>query len=134
MKTDWKKWSNELIESEIERLDKNFIRHLRDMDIHPSKPERIKKIKKILKAQNYSCAFGDGDGSYCWNHVKDKSKPYLKLEWGHKIPSSHEKKSQKEENLILLCARCNNHIQSSKTIEELIPELEHKLKALKKLK
>jgi len=130
----WGKWSKELEESEIERLDKTLSNHLRKMKVKRTKPERIEKIKKILKTQNYTCAFGDGDGSYCWNHVKDKKRPYLKLEWGHKIPSSHGIKSQEEENLILLCARCNNQIQTSKTIDELIPELEHKLKALKKLR
>jgi len=130
----WKKWSKELEESEIERLQKTLSNHLRAMKVKRTKSERIEKIKEILKIQNYTCAFGDGDGSYCWNHVKDKKRLYLKLEWGHKIPSSHGKKSQEEKNLILLCARCNNQIQTSKTIDELIPELEHKLKALKKMK
>jgi 5-methylcytosine-specific restriction endonuclease McrA len=89
--------------------------------------------KKILLTQKQTCAFGDGDGSYCWNHPRNKKFPYLKLEWGHKIPIVHGSISQKESNLILLCARCNNHIQSSKTIAELILELEHKLRSLKKL-
>lgn len=134
MKTDWKKWSKKLEESEVERLQKTLSIHLREMKIKRSKLERIEKIRKILKNQNYTCLFGDGDGTYCWNHMRNKKLSYLKLEWGHMIPASHGKKSQEENNLILLCARCNNHIQSSQTIEELIPEMEHKLNALKKLK
>ena len=130
MKKQWKK----IPDSEIERLDKTFVIHLRSMKIKYTKPERISKIKKILEIQKYTCAFADGDPSYCWNHVRDKELDYVKLEWGHKIPRSHGEIAHKEDNLILLCARCNNHIQSSRTIEEIIPELEHKLKALKKLK
>ncbi len=58
---------------------------------------------------------------------------YLKLQWGHRIPSSHGDISQYPENLILLCARCNNNIQKSRSIRQIIPELEHKLKVLKKI-
>jgi len=133
MKTQWEKWSKPLEESEITRLDKTFSTHLRKMGVKYTKSERITKIKEILKIQNYTCAFGDGDGSYCWNHIRNKKLSYLKLEWGHKIPVINGKKAQKENNLMLVCARCNNQIQTSQTIEDLIPELEHKLKALKKL-
>lgn len=118
---------------EVNRLEKTLSIHLRKMKIKKTKSERIEMIKKILLTQKQTCAFGDGDGSYCWNHPRNKKLPYLKLEWGHKIPSIHGSISQKESNLILLCARCNNHIQSSRTIPELILELEHKLGALKKL-
>lgn len=120
-------------DSEIDRLAKTLSIHLRKMKIKKTKSERIEMIKKTLLSQKQTCAFGDGDGSHCWNHPRNKKLSYLKLEWGHKIPSVHGSISQKEDNLILLCARCNNHIQSSKTIAELIPELEHKLRALKKL-
>lgn len=120
-------------DSEIDRLEKTLSIHLRKMKIKRTKSERIEKIKEILRTQKQTCAFGDGDDSHCWNHPRNTKLPYLKLEWGHKIPTVHGSISQKESNLILLCARCNNQIQSSRTIAELIPELEHKLKALKKL-
>jgi len=127
--TKWKK----IPESEFERLDKTLGNHLRKMKVKLSKEQRMMKIKKILKDQESTCAFADGDGSYCWNAPKNRDLSFLKLEWGHKIPVVHGKIAQEEDNLILLCARCNNQIQTSRTIEELIPELEHKLKALKKL-
>ena len=129
MKRKWK----HIPDSEIDRLEKTLSIHLRTMKIKKSKQERISKTKEILKSQNYTCAFGDGDGSYCWNHPRNEQLSYLKLEWGHKIQRINGQSSQKENNLILLCARCNNQIQTSQTIEDLIPELEHKLNALKKL-
>jgi len=122
-----------LPDSEIVRLEKTLVNHLRQMEVKRSKNERIEFVTNTLKSQKYTCAFADGDDRYCWNHRKNSRLRYLKLEWGHKIPKFHGKKSQSEDNLILLCARCNNHIQSSRTIKQLIPELEHKLKAIKKL-
>ena len=123
----------EIPSSEILRLETTLASHLRKMNIKKNKQERNDFVKKILKEQQNVCAFADGDGKYCWNHPKDKNLDFVKLEWGHKIPRDKGDIAYFEENLILLCARCNNQIQTSKTIEELIPELEHKLKALKKL-
>jgi hypothetical protein len=54
----------------------------------------------------------------------------LKLEWGHFVPKA-QRTGTTPFKMILLCARCNNHIQTSRTIEQLIPELEHKLAVLK---
>lgn len=120
-------------ETEIQRLEKTLYNHLRVMKIKKTKEERIQIIKAILKNQKNTCAFADGDDSYCWNHPKNKDSKFLVLEWGHKIPQNFGKIAHELDNLILLCARCNNQIQTSRKIEQLIPELEHKLKALKKL-
>ena len=127
-----RKWSK-IPESEILRLEKTLVNHLRKMGVKKTKNERLSIIQKILQNQKFTCAFAGGDDKFCWNHPRNKGIDYLKLEWGHKIPVSKGKSSQIERNLILLCARCNNQIQTSKTIDELIPELEHKLKELKKL-
>ncbi len=123
----------ELPKTEISRLEKTLSNHLREMESKKTVQERHEFVMKKLSSQKFTCAFADGDGSFCWNYPRNKDLKYLKLEWGHKIPKYHGKKAYAEDNLILLCARCNNHIQSSRTIKELIPELEHKLKALKKL-
>jgi 5-methylcytosine-specific restriction endonuclease McrA len=119
--------------SEIERLEKTLANHLRKMGIKRTKRQREKFVLKVLDKQNYTCAFGGGDGRYCWNHPRNNSLNYLKLEWAHKIPSYYKNMSQIENNLLLLCARCNNQIQSSRTIKQLILELEHKLRILKRL-
>jgi len=127
------KWTK-ISESEIERLERTLVNHLRKMGIKRTKKDRVDFVKKKLTIQKSTCAFADGKDTFCWNHPRNKKLSYLKLEWGHKIPSYHGSKSMFEDNLILLCARCNNQIQTSRTVEQLIPELEHKLKALKKLR
>ena len=104
------------------------------MKIKRTKKERVDFVKKKLNSQKFTCAFADGIDTFCWNHPRNNKLLYLKLEWGHKIPRYHGEKSMFENNLLLLCARCNNQIQTSRTLEQLIPELEHKLKALKKLR
>tara|TARA_Y100000310_G_C20126063_1_gene553651 strand:+ start:101 stop:520 length:420 start_codon:yes stop_codon:yes gene_type:complete len=120
-------------DQEIERLAQVLYSHLRKMNIKMSKDERTDFVKKILKKQNGTCAFAEGDDRFCWNEPKDKELKYLKLQWGHKLPRSHGDEAHKLDNLILLCARCNNNIQKSRSVKQLIPELEHKLKVLKKL-
>jgi len=127
---NWK----EIPEEEHSRLEKTLYNHLRSMKVKKTKTERLEITKTILKQQKNTCAFADGDDSYCWNHPKNKNYEFLILEWGHKIPRNFGKIAHELDNLILLCARCNNQIQTSRKIEQLIPELEHKLKALKKLK
>jgi len=118
---------------EMERLSKVLSTHLRQMGIKMNTKERDVFVKNLLTKQRGTCAFSDGDSRFCWNEPKDKNLAFLKLQWGHKLPRSHGKKAYELDNLILLCARCNNNIQRSRTIEQLIPELEHKLRAIKKL-
>lgn len=99
------------------------------------KKERLDFTKELLKKQNDTCAFAGGNDEYCWNAPKTKL-GYLKLEWAHKVPRSRSRgrKTNTPDNLYLLCSRCNNQIQSSKKLDELIPELEHKIKVIKRLK
>jgi len=120
-------------EDEIKRLAKNLYGHLKRMGIKMNVQERLEFTNEILDSQAGTCAFAGGEDEFCWNEPKDKDLKYLKLQWGHKIPVSHGKIAQKPDNLILLCARCNNNIQKSRSIKQLIPELEHKLKVLRKL-
>jgi len=126
------KWPK-ISEEEIDRLATVLSIHLRQMGLKMNSEERKTFVKNLLKKQKGTCAFADGDDRFCWNEPKDKELTFLKLQWGHKLPRSHGENAQKLDNLILLCARCNNNLQKSRTIEQLIPELEHKLKAIKKL-
>lgn len=119
--------------TEIDRLAKVLPSHLRKMSIKLSNKERIEFVKKLLEKQQDTCAFAGGDDKYCWNEPKDKELKHLKLQWGHKLPRSHGDEAHELDNLILLCARCNNNIQKSRSLNQLIPELEHKVKVLKTL-
>src|SRR3989338_50882 len=120
---DTYKWPD-IPDKEISRLAKVLASHLRNMKIKMDHKGRTNFTRFILKKQKGTCAFADGNDKYCWNEPKDKQLSYLKLQWGHKVPISHGKESHKLGNLILLCARCNNNIQKSRSITQLIPELE----------
>jgi hypothetical protein len=90
--------------------------------------------ESLLIKQNWACAFSGGDSSHCWNgnSEHDQVASYIRLRWGHKVPRSSEINNQFS-NLFLLCERCNNQIQTSRTLEELADELMHKLPVIRKL-
>jgi hypothetical protein len=123
-----------LPESENIRLQGTLQNHLRKMGIKKSKTERIDFVKNLLSRQNNTCAFGSSvNGTYCWNepkenYSKDKyvEKKYIKLQWGHIKPRCRNE-TQTECDLYLLCARCNNQIQTSRHIHQLKAELLSKL-------
>ena len=130
---------NTIGDDEIDRLQKNLPRHLKEIGITMSKQKRIEFVKQRLKKQKNTCIWGkESNGKYCWNEPKynwEKDENgekkeciclILKLQWGHLIP-----RCRKEEiglnTLCLQCGRCNNHIQSSRKPEQLIPELLSKI-------
>jgi 5-methylcytosine-specific restriction endonuclease McrA len=80
-------------------------------------PKCRELVRQVRKKQGGTCFLAGGDDRYCWNHPKDGKIAYLKLEWGHKVPLSQGGSSDLS-NLILMCARCNNHIQTSRTLRQ----------------
>ena len=57
----------------------------------------------------------------CWNSPRDWDKSYIKYEWGHlRSRNQAQDKAHKLKNLGLYSARCNQHIQTSMHIEELM--------------
>ena len=126
--------------TEITRLTKTLHAHLKKMGISMKPADREKFVQELLDKQNHTCALGkDVEGRYCWNEPKEnwntteyRPKVYLKLQWGHKKPLCR-RTDQSPSELYLLCARCNNHIQSSRTIDQLADELRSKLEAIKSL-
>lgn len=136
-------WEN-IPDTEVERLQNTLSNHLRCMKVKKNKSERIQLVKEILKTQNYTCAFGKNiGGKYCWNepkenYTKNKNKKgteyvelkYIKLQWGHIKPRCRNE-SQTINDLCLLCARCNNQIQTSRHLIQIEKELESKLLHIK---
>ena len=130
---DSNKWSS-LPDTEVERLQKTLSNHIRQMNISMTKSARIEFVKNLLEKQNQTCAFGKNvEGIYCWNEPKDnyidnvyKEKTYLKLQWGHIKPRCR-KEEQTADDLCLLCARCNNQIQTSRHLQQLKAELLSKI-------
>lgn len=130
---DRNEWSS-LPETEVERLQGTLSNHLKNMNAQMPKSARIEFVKTLLAKQNQTCAFGKNVGGiYCWNEPKENyveniytEKAYLKLQWGHIKPRSR-KEEQTTEDLCLLCARCNNQIQTSRHLEQLKAELLSKI-------
>jgi hypothetical protein len=136
-------WEN-IPETETERLQQTLSAHLRNMNVKKTKSERIQIVKEILGKQNNTCAFGKNvSGKWCWNESKvnfTKTKnekdgeydelKYIKLQWGHIKPRCR-KESQSINDLCLLCARCNNQIQTSRHLIQIEKELESKLLHIK---
>jgi 5-methylcytosine-specific restriction endonuclease McrA len=119
--------------AELHRLAKLLASHLRKARVLHSErslPNCSELVRQVLEKQRGTCFLAGGDDRYCWNHPKDGNIGYLKLEWGHKVPLSQGGTSDLS-NLVLMCARCNNHIQTSRTLRQLVPELEHKLAVLR---
>ena len=93
-----------------------------------TKINRIEFVKQMLEKQNNTCAFGKNiGGMYCWNEPKDADKKYLKLQWGHIKPRCRKDETSSIKDFCLLCARCNNQIQTSRYLCQLKAELESKL-------
>jgi hypothetical protein len=130
---DRNEWSP-LPETEVQRLQLTLATHIRNMKASMKKAARIEFVKTLLAKQNQTCAFGKNvGGRYCWNEPKDNykdgiysEKTFLKLQWGHIKPRCR-KEEQTIDGLCLLCARCNNHIQSSRHLIQLKEELLSKI-------
>jgi len=132
---DENSWEN-IPRMEVERLQKTLYNHLRKMGVKKNKGERIQFVEEILKKQNNTCCFGKNvRGKWCWNQPSDnfpKNKgeynelTYIKLQWGHIKPRSRTE-SQSINDLCLQCARCNNQLQTSRHLRQILPELESKI-------
>jgi len=112
---------------EIDRLIKTIKPHLRKIKVDTSIAKSF--VMQTLDNQNYNCILGtDCNSMYCWNAPKDKRLGYLKFEWGHLYTPRCRlgKNADSIDNLALMCNRCNNQIQSSRTLEQLDSELESK--------
>lgn len=111
----------------IGRLVKSLIPHLKKagykVTLKNTFNELSQMIKLLFEAQD-NRPFFHVEGTelpLCWNSPRDWDKNYIKYEWGHLRSRNQAKdKAHKLENLGLYSARCNQHIQSSMHIEELM--------------
>jgi len=78
-------------------------------------------VNMIFDAQNRQPFFHiDSVLPFCWNSPKDWNKNYIKYEWGHLRSVNQNNDAHQLENLCLQSARCNQHIQTSMDIIEVI--------------
>lgn len=57
---------------------------------------------------------------FCWNRPTDWDKNYIRYEWGHLRSSNQNEDAHQIENICLQSARCNQHIQTSMDIVEVL--------------
>ena len=62
----------------------------------------------------------DGALPYCWNSPKDWDKNYIRYEWGHLRSRNQNEDAHQIENICLQSARCNQHVQTSMDIAEVL--------------
>jgi hypothetical protein len=89
-----------------------------------SEAERTEFVQLIFRAQGERPFFHiEAPFPYCWNAPSNGGWDinYIKYEWGHLRSINQNPESAFEiENLCLMSARCNQHIQSSMNVEELL--------------
>jgi hypothetical protein len=111
-----------------DRLANTLITHIRKdysgIRFATKKKQIIKKIVNLLFEAQEQRPFFHIEGTelpLCWNRPKDWDCDYIKYEWGH-LFSKNQNPDKKNiiENLGLYSARCNQHIQSSMNIQELM--------------
>ncbi len=120
-------YSFELLPENIGRLVKTLTVHLKSAGYQVTYKESSDDLSKIIEllfnAQD-NRPFFHVEGTelpLCWNSPKDWDKNYIKYEWGHlRSKNQSPEKAHQLENLGLYSARCNQHIQTSMHIEELM--------------
>ena len=111
-----------------DRLTKSIINHIRkdfsNVRFDQAKLEILKEIINLLFEAQESRPFFHVEGTelpLCWNRLSDWDIDYIKYEWGHLLSQNQiPEKSGSIENIGLYSARCNQHIQSSMNIQELM--------------
>ncbi len=111
-----------------DRLVKSIINHIRDdffgVRFDKEKKEILKEIVFLLFEAQEHRPFFHVEGTelpLCWNRPSDWDINYVKYEWGHLLSQNQmTEKSSSIENIGLYSARCNQHIQSSMNIQELM--------------
>ena len=111
-----------------DRLVKSIINHIRNdfanvrFDHHKKKV--LSEIINLLFDAQEQRPFFHVEGTelpLCWNRPADWNIDYIKYEWGHLLSKNQmPEKSSSIENIGLYSARCNQHIQSSMNIQELM--------------
>jgi len=113
---------------ESERLVKSIINHIRNdfsnIRFDQQKREILREIVILLFEAQEHRPFFHVEGTelpLCWNRPSDWNIDYIKYEWGHLLSQNQmPEKSSSIENIGLYSARCNQHIQSSMNIQELM--------------
>ena len=108
------------------RLRETAVNHLRQCGFNRVTLTRCPKlvdqfVALIFESQDRLPFFHvEGHLPFCWNSPKAWDKNYISYEWGHVRSRNQNQDAHQIDNLCLQSARCNQHIQTSMDIEEVI--------------
>lgn len=116
------------IDLDSDRLVETFKNHIRaeytEVKFNAEKKNTLKTIIHLIFETQDRRPFFHVEGTelpLCWNRPSDWNIDYIKYEWGHLLSKNQSADVSKSiENLGLYSARCNQHIQSSMNIQELM--------------
>ncbi len=111
-----------------DRLVETFRNHIRsdyqEIKFNSEKKKVLKNIIHLIFETQDRRPFFHVEGTelpLCWNRPSDWECDYIKYEWGHLLSKNQSPDiGGNIENLGLYSARCNQHIQSSMNIQELM--------------
>jgi hypothetical protein len=111
-----------------ERLVGTLVNHIKsdfpDVRFTADKKAIVKQLILLIFDTQDKRPFFHVEGTelpLCWNRPADWDCDYIKYEWGHLLSrNQNPDKLNSIENLGLYSARCNQHIQSSMNIQELM--------------
>jgi len=119
---------------DLERCERTILTHLKKTPSlsaltvprikKSTQPDIMKRLVTILfDAQNKKPFFHIEKSTLpmCWNAPKDWNKNYIRYEWGHLFSINQSgSNAHSVENISLQSARCNQHIQTSMNVDELL--------------
>lgn len=112
--------SDRLVGTLVNHLKKDF----QDVRFSSEKKIIVKQIIELLFEAQDNRSFFHIEGTelpLCWNRPSDWNCDYIKYEWGHLLSrNQNPNKLDSIENLGFYSARCNQHIQSSMNIQQLM--------------
>jgi len=115
---------------ERERLGRTAVAHLKKCGYRRVTRDRCallvdEFIDKIFATQDQKPFFHiESELPYCWNAPKDWGKDFIVYEWGHLRSRNQNNNPYQIDNLCLQSARCNQHIQTSMDIKEVLKWLD----------
>lgn len=120
---------------DLDRVRKTAVAHLRRcgfarVTVDRCEPLIERFVEMIFATQDRKPFFHvDGVLPYCWNAPKNWDKNFIRYEWGHLRSVNQNADADTLENLCLQSARCNQHVQTSMDIDEVVRWLEGSLVA-----
>lgn len=112
--------------TDIPRAARTLISHIKDCGFPRATPRRCghlatEIVEMIFESQERQPFFHvEGPLPFCWNRPQDWDKPFIRYEWGHLHSRNQSVGPAMLTDLCLQSARCNQHIQTSMDIEEVV--------------